>query len=520
MLGMNDGRYRAFDQRIFGAYARGYAEMVEKIKAALPGVRIVAIRPSPYDEVTREPMQGGGYNAVLVKFGDYLAELAAKQGLHLADLNGPVVAVLAKANSTDPALAQRIIPDRVHPGPGGHLIMAAALLKAWHAPARVTEVTVNTRSGETLSQGVRRLTKVADARSSDVVAWNQEDESLPMPIDPEDAPTVLAVRSSGFLDSLNRQMLKVTGLGDGYWALDIDGSRVTALDARRWAEGVNLAMLPTPMVQQAAEVHTLTLKRTGIHQTRWRNVQVPLEKDSFAGTRAAVEALDALDRAIAAEQRKKAQVVAHRFELKRVTEQDTKVPAGFVPILNGKDLTGWHISQVNHHGKTQAWTVENGVLKGTQDKPGHGGILLTDKSYRNFEVYLEVNPDFGCDSGLFLRSNEKGQAYQVMLDYLEGGSVGGVYGEALNDVRGAQAETWQQHWRKGEWNSIRARIEGMAPRIQVWMNGAKIMDWTDTANHLADGAETGMVAVQVHLGKRWVEGGFHRFRNIAIKELP
>jgi len=105
-------------------------------------------------------------------------------------------------------------------------------------------------------------------------------------------------------------------------------------------------------------------------------------------------------------------------------------PAGFKKIFNGKNLKCWHVSQVNHHGNAP-WRVEKGVLLGTQDKPGNGGILLTDRKYRNFEVYLELNPDFGCDSGLFLRSSEKGEAYQVMLDYLEKGNMGGVYGERL-----------------------------------------------------------------------------------------
>ena len=31
---------------------------------------------------------------------------------------------------------------------------------------------------------------------------------------------------------------------------------------------------------------------------------------------------------------------------------------------------------------------------------------------------MEVKPDWGCDSGLFLRSSESGEAYQVTLDYL------------------------------------------------------------------------------------------------------
>ena len=209
------------------------------------------------------------------------------------------------------------------------------------------------------------------------------------------------------------------------------------------------------------------------------------------------------------------------------------VPAGFTPIFNGKDTTGWHISEVNHHGNTKAWSVKDGVLMVTQDKPGNGGILLTNKKYKNFEISLDVKPDFGCDGGLFLRSNEKGQAYQVMLDYLEGGSVGGIYGEGLPDVnkpgvgkgdrRGAN---WKDVWKKDDWNNIRARIEGDVPHIQVWMNGTQIVDWTDSANHLPDGATDGMIAVQAHRSDpsqkntRWIENGYHRYREIAVKELP
>ena len=205
------------------------------------------------------------------------------------------------------------------------------------------------------------------------------------------------------------------------------------------------------------------------------------------------------------------------------------IPAGFKPIFNGRDLKGWHISQVNHHGNTKAWTVKDGVLMGTQEPANNGGILLTDRKYRNFEVSLELNPDWGCDGGLFLRSSEKGEAYQVMLDYLEGGMIGGIYGEKLEGVgrdtgKGNKyARDWQKYWKKGEWNHLRARIEGDIPHIQVWLNGTQIVDWTDEANHAAGGATEGMIAVQVHFSnektKRWVPGGYHRFRNIAVKEL-
>ncbi len=194
-------------------------------------------------------------------------------------------------------------------------------------------------------------------------------------------------------------------------------------------------------------------------------------------------------------------------------------PAGFTPLFNGRDLTGWHISQINHHGNTTGWTVENGVLVGTQDRPGNGGILLTDRKFRDFEIYIEIKPDFGCDGGLFLRSNERGQAYQVMLDYLEGGSVGGIYGEGLKDVKGDRAPNWRQYWKADDWNALLVRIQGEVPRIQVWLNGHQLVDWQDTENHLPGGATEGMIGLQVHGGKRWVEGGKHRFRVVAVREL-
>jgi hypothetical protein len=199
--------------------------------------------------------------------------------------------------------------------------------------------------------------------------------------------------------------------------------------------------------------------------------------------------------------------------------QSGGIPSGFTRIFDGKDLNGWHVSSTNHHGTTPDWHVEDGTIVGSQNPPGKGGILLTDRKYRNFEVTLELKPDFGCDSGLFLRSNEAGQAYQVLLDYLPKGNIGGVYGERLQNVKGATAD-WEPHWKKGDWNLLRARIEGDVPHIQVWLNGARITDWTDTANHAADGAVDGMIAVQVHGGERWVAGGHHRFRNLAVKELP
>ncbi len=114
--------------------------------------------------------------------------------------------------------------------------------------------------------------------------------------------------------------------------------------------------------------------------------------------------------------------------------------AGFESIFDGKMLDGWHVSAQSGHSRASKnktggrWVVEDGAIVGSQDIPGNGGIVITDDKYGDFEVVLEMNNDFVPDSGLFLRSTEKGQAYQYMIDYHANGNLAGVYGEGLSVV--------------------------------------------------------------------------------------
>jgi lysophospholipase L1-like esterase len=319
MLGMNDGKYRAFDQDIFNTYRDGYRRIVATVRKDLPGARLTLIEPSPYDDFTRAPNFAGGYNAVLLQFGRFVRGLAAEDGQLCVDFNSPVVAMLRKAAAEDPALAQKIINDRIHPGPGAHLLMAEALLKGWNAPSVVTDVEIDAGRGVAVrSEG----TRVDGLETGMQTAWTETDESLPMPVDLADPATALAIRNSDFIDSIDREYLRVTGLAGaapGY-TLTIDGEKVGDFSREQLAAGINLAMLPTPMARQAAEVHRLTERRNHIHFTRWHWVEVSLPQDGTSDAiRAAVppllKALDDEETEVTAEQRAKAQPVPHRFVL-------------------------------------------------------------------------------------------------------------------------------------------------------------------------------------------------------------
>ncbi len=312
MLGMNDGSYRAFDDKIFQTYATGYQHILDSVKSALPGIRLTLIQPSPYDDVTRPAGFEGGYNAVLVRYGEFIKELAQKQACQAADLNSSVVAVLEKAKATDAETAKKIIADRVHPGPGGHLLMAEALLKAWNAPAVVTAVEIDAAQ----IRAVRtENTAVSDLKNSDGLAWTQNDKALPMPLDQKDSALKLAVQCSDFFRALDWQPLKVTGLQGQRYQLKIDGHEVGTFSRPQLEEGLNLAQWPTPMVQQAQAVHNLTLRHNNIHATCWRELQVALAQQPLPHLAQAVEALNNLEADLVAQQRETAQPKARHYEL-------------------------------------------------------------------------------------------------------------------------------------------------------------------------------------------------------------
>jgi hypothetical protein len=216
----------------------------------------------------------------------------------------------------------------------------------------------------------------------------------------------------------------------------------------------------------------------------------------------------------------------------------------FVSIFDGKTLKGWHVSSQSGHSAASKhrsggrWVVEGGAVVGSQDVPGNGGLLVTDKEYANFEVVLEMRNDFGPDSGLFLRSTEKGEAYQAMIDYYKGGNLMGIYGEGLSgniSVRNfdfldgpekikkheaafalpVAPEKWAAFWKHREWNELRARIVGNPPKITTWIKGVKFMEFTDKEKRHPD---RGAIALQVHGGGDFTKQ-YVRYRRIRVKVL-
>jgi hypothetical protein len=206
------------------------------------------------------------------------------------------------------------------------------------------------------------------------------------------------------------------------------------------------------------------------------------------------------------------------------------IPAGFVRIFDGKTANGWHWSRTVHHGTTAIAKVEDGVLILQPHPFGQGGLLLTDKSYKDFELYVEAKPDSNYNSGLFLRSTEGGSAYQIEL--VRPGNTGALLGEQMrvtNPQYIGERKDINMLWKDGEWNSMRVRMVGEAPHMTLWINGTQMWEAQMPKNDQIAGVYGGMIGLQLHWSATYTEaaqggggGGLpavQRFRNIAIKEI-
>ncbi len=238
---------------------------------------------------------------------------------------------------------------------------------------------------------------------------------------------------------------------------------------------------------------------------------------------------------------------------------------GWVELFDGKSLAGWHKNPLRiGHGTGGNWQVEEGTITGEQDPPGsgNGGILLTDRKFGDFELLIDLKPDWGICSGLFLRSTDRGQCLQMMVDYHDAGNVGQIYGEGVGafntrtfDINGkldenqklvgyttakersaAEAglvssctpEEWVQAWKVNDWNTARVLCTGKYAHLTTWINGVKICEFngeTSTAakydkHKVAEQLGTeGSIAVQVHGGQNWPSGAKCRWRNIRARTI-
>ena len=191
--------------------------------------------------------------------------------------------------------------------------------------------------------------------------------------------------------------------------------------------------------------------------------------------------------------------------------------AGFKPIFNGRDLTGWD-------GDPRFWSVREGVLRGetTLQKLTMGNTFLIWRggTVKDFQLRLKVRIRNG-NSGVQYRARDLGKwvlgGYQAEIDNTPG-KTGFLYEErgrkslALVGQQveigeaGAPRVTGQLADRKNlvargyfkprEWNDCVISAKGQ--HLEHFVNGIKVIDVTD--NDPRGRALEGLLALQIHAG--------------------
>jgi len=266
MLGMNDVDRDAYSdqaatpeilRRREGALTT-YRQSLEALVARLQKdhARVLLVTPSPFDEylIGANQPDHPGVSVALAQCARIMRDLAATKSTGLVDLQEPMLALNAQLQAADPK-ATVIGPDRVHPGPAGHFLMAYFFLRAQGAPTTVARIKID--AARSLVACDRA--KITDlAASEDRVEFNALEDALPYPV-PDDAKP--ALDWVPFQDELNQEMLQVSGLKPGVYSLAIDGEPVGVFSAEVLGAGINLAALSsTPQLRQAREVVAVILR--------------------------------------------------------------------------------------------------------------------------------------------------------------------------------------------------------------------------------------------------------------------
>lgn len=328
MLGMNDAKYQPFEQSTFEAYVRGYTYIVNQLQQHLPGVKIVLIEPSPWDDVTQKPSYynnpdhlPGGYNDTLKRYCAFVRHLGAEYHLMVIDFNTPMVNLLRQSMHSNPSIAAKIIPGRIHPSPSGQLAMAQLLLEAWNAPSIVTFVGINAQH-EKIDKCINcSVTNLYSTEKN--ISWKQTDTALPYPImtlhstewpqfppDPlgDFIPTIywslpplkgkeinpvaeMIVNKMHMYEKLDREILMVKGLLSDSYTLKIDNRTIGTFTRQELTQGINLAQYQTPMMDQSDNLITEIWHQEDLRFEAWRGVQVSLRDDTDPAVQASIEHL-------------------------------------------------------------------------------------------------------------------------------------------------------------------------------------------------------------------------------------
>ena len=143
MLGMNDVAPSLYNAKYSTSSMEGrrsecaetYHKGMRNLTASLigAGVKVILIKPSIFDDTADLPFANSpGCGATLAGFASRVQAIAEESKVAVVDFSGPMMAINAQQQKHDPHFSI-VGPDRTHPTPPGHRVMAYEFLRAQKA---------------------------------------------------------------------------------------------------------------------------------------------------------------------------------------------------------------------------------------------------------------------------------------------------------------------------------------------------------------------------------------------------
>ena len=245
-LGMNDGGYRAYEEKTGDEYEANLLSLITQIRAG--GARVVLLTPGAIDDDVIPAKYGKGiYNDTLNKLAKRVEALAAREHLPVFNIHDPMLQVEQRAKAETPAFT--MIPDGVHPRDVGSTVMAYGLLKALDAVTPAAGVRIDT-AAKTAAANLCTVTELTVA--DDRVTFTRTDQALPSYFPPEALKAI--GKYTTIFDEMNDYRLAISGLKAGEWKLQVENKPVGTYSADELANGVNLGNAPGPWQTPAMKI--------------------------------------------------------------------------------------------------------------------------------------------------------------------------------------------------------------------------------------------------------------------------
>lgn len=301
--GMNDGGYAAKDEDRIIRYCDALQGIVRKFKQA--GVRVILIGPTCVDTDRRPELEKVDYNQTLLALNDAASRVAEQEEIPFLTLHSSLEAYQTKLKAQNPQAT--ILPDGVHPGNEGGMVMAEAILTQLGEKRLPDWGVIDVETGR--GTGVK-----LDKQTGKI--WHFT-TTLPSPpaflVSPDDE--ALAKRA-GLAETFAGRKLTVTRLPNGPYKILLDDFPVTNATALELSQGV---IFPDWSNTPARSMMEMIRRKDENYHVHWKDVRI-----FYSGIPGAVKAMGGLMEVDEGYHQLLLNIPAHKPVITLISESETR----------------------------------------------------------------------------------------------------------------------------------------------------------------------------------------------------